>query len=168
MARHRMFQNPNIHEENVAKTSAPEYRSVCSATSSSRTSSAKGTLVAIFRNISNRPFPSGAGTWISLVSRPGRSKASSTISGRLVAAITTTRFASSLSALAACSACPIPSISISSVDRTPILTAPEPPFIPPVPRLPTSESISSKNTTAGAFVRASLNTRVISFSASPT
>lgn len=75
----------------VLRTSAPENPSVRRASNWRSTSPPQGTLARDSRRISRRDAVSGGGTYTSRSSRPGRSRAGSITSGRLVAATTTKR-----------------------------------------------------------------------------
>ena len=125
--------------------SAPVYPSVSSAsfvrsTDLSRTLFSCIFFVWIFR-IDSRPSLFGTLTYTIRSNRPGRIRAGSRMSGRLVAPITITFVRSS-----------IPSISAKSWFRTFSVT-----FVPfpiPPPRFPARESISSKKITQGETCRA--------------
>mmetsp|Transcript_46297 Transcript_46297/g.116587 ORF Transcript_46297/g.116587 Transcript_46297/m.116587 type:complete len:219 (+) Transcript_46297:114-770(+) len=94
--------------------------------------------------ISRRLAMSGLSIEICRSKRPGRSRAGSRMSGRLVPASTTTPLPVSK-----------PSISTRSWLRV-FSRSSLPPFMEPLPRLRPTASISSKNTMQGAFLRASL------------
>ncbi len=137
-----------------ASMSAPTKFSVRRAISSRSTSSASGLCRVWTSRIFRRASSSGTGTWTWRSSRPGRSSAESIRSGRLVVAMTTTSSSDSS-----------PSSSVSSWETTRSET-PESLWLRP--RSVAMESISSKNTTVGAFSRALLNTSRTPFSDSPT
>src|SRR3954467_13623739 len=70
--------------------SAPTMPGVAAATAARSTSGASGTCRVCTRRISSRPLRSGGPPLTRRSNRPGRSRAGSRISGRLVAASTTT------------------------------------------------------------------------------
>ena len=121
--------------------SAPVKPGVRAASTRSSTLGSRATPRAWTRRISSRPFRSGRSTTTWRSNRPGRTRAGSSTSGRLVAAMMITPLLASN-----------PSIStrswLSVCSRS--SCAPKPgPIAPPRP-LPIV-SISSRNTSAGAF-----------------
>ena len=70
--------------------SAPEKNSVARASSCRSTQSPSGVCAMRIRKMSNLAAASGGGTYSNLSKRPGRSNASSNMSGRFVAASTST------------------------------------------------------------------------------
>ena len=125
-------------------SSAPEAPAVALASSRKSTSSAILIFLACTRRIASRPCKSGSSTGIRLSKRPGRSRALSKVSGRLVAAKITTPLLPSK-----------PSISESSWFKV-CSRSSLPPNCPLSLRLPIA-SISSMNTMQGAFSSACLN-----------
>mmetsp|Transcript_5623 Transcript_5623/g.9204 ORF Transcript_5623/g.9204 Transcript_5623/m.9204 type:complete len:249 (+) Transcript_5623:210-956(+) len=139
-------------------TSAPENPSVLLSNSciSMPPSSPCGVVGIFFRwlqRICSLEARSGGGTYILRSMRPGRSRAASSMSGRLVAATTTTL------AVVCCT----PSISVSSWDSTRSLTPTD-----ESPLLVAKASISSKNIKLGAAARARLKRVCTAFSLSPS
>ena len=122
--------------------SAPVKPEVDWARTRRSTSSARGLPLAWTARISSRPRLSGRPTYTCRSNRPGRSRAGSRISARLVAARTTTP-----------SLLPKPSISTSSWLRVCSRSSWPPPR--PAPRWRPTASISSMNTTEGAAFLAS-------------
>ena len=118
------------------------------------TSLASGFFLVWILRISILPSLSGGGTWSILSNLPGRSSASSMMSGLFVAPRTTTPFSSSS-----------PSISVSSWLTTRSVTwlSVSPDFLRGA-----MASISSKKMTHGAAARAFLKTSLTPFSDSPT
>ena len=137
----------------MASMSAPLRPGVRLASSSTVTSGAIALPRVWTAKIARRSSSSGYSNSTTRSKRPGRSKAGSINSGRLVAPSTMTPSRPSM-----------PSISVSSWAITPLLkflsTSPE--------RLGASESISSKKTIQGAACLACRKTSRIPFSASPT
>mmetsp|Transcript_16690 Transcript_16690/g.51277 ORF Transcript_16690/g.51277 Transcript_16690/m.51277 type:complete len:287 (+) Transcript_16690:2-862(+) len=121
---------------------APEKPTARVAQASRDTSSSSGRPRACTRRMRLRPSLSGTSTRTWRSKRPGRRRAGSRVSLRLVAA--STRIPSELLK---------PSISVriwlSVCSRSSL------PLLTPRPRLPPTASISSMNTTQGAFLRAS-------------
>ena len=122
--------------------SAPENPGVFSATRCRLTSGASGLPLACTARIALRAASSGRSTRTRRSKRPGRSSAGSSTSGRLVAAMTTTRSVRSK-----------PSISDSSWFSVCSRSSLPPPR--PAPRARPTASISSMNTMAGALFLAS-------------
>src|SRR6266481_3398812 len=118
--------------------SAPEKPGVPRAMTERSTSSAKGTFLVCTRRISSRPLMSGRGTTTRRSKRPGRGKAGSSTSGRLVAAIRITPSFDSK-----------PSISTSSALSVCSRSSWPPPN--PAPRWRPTASISSMKIMQGAF-----------------
>mmetsp|Transcript_6029 Transcript_6029/g.16804 ORF Transcript_6029/g.16804 Transcript_6029/m.16804 type:complete len:386 (-) Transcript_6029:368-1525(-) len=118
--------------------SAPENPGVRRAMLSRLTSSANFLLRACTLRISIRPFRSGTSTVTCLSKRPGRRRAGSRMSARLVAAMTMIPVLPSK-----------PSISVSSWLRVCSRSSLPPPT--PVPRERPTASISSTKTMQGAF-----------------
>lgn len=128
----------------ILASSAPEAPEAARAMALKSTSSASFTLAAWTRRMASRPWRSGSSTGTRRSNRPGRSRAGSSVSGRLVAARITTPLLPSK-----------PSISVSSwfkvCSRSSLPPMPEPSrFLPMV-------SISSIKTMQGAFSLACLN-----------
>ncbi len=124
--------------------SAPEKPGHPRAITDVLTSSSTGTLRICTFRIASRPRISGSGTCTCRSNRPGRNKAGSSTSGRLVAAITITpSFASK------------PSISTSSWLRVCSRSSCPPPN--PAPRWRPTASISSMKMMQGAFFFACSN-----------
>ena len=115
-----------------------------SATICRSTSGASGLPLACTPRIARRAASSGRSTRMRRSKRPGRSSAGSSTSGRLVAAMTTTRSVRSK-----------PSISDSSWFSVCSRSSLPPPR--PAPRARPTASISSMKTIAGALFFASLN-----------
>ena len=124
--------------------SAPENPGVPRAMMSALTSGAIGTLRMWTSRICSRPRMSGSGTTTWRSKRPGRSKAGSSTSGRLVAAMTITPALPSK-----------PSISTSNWFSVCSRSSLPPPS--PAPRWRPTASISSMNTMHGAFFFACSN-----------
>jgi hypothetical protein len=118
--------------------SAPEKPGVRLASTSTFTSSARGLPRRWTSRMALRPFVSGLSTTIRRSNRPGRSRAGSRMSGRLVAAMTMIPALGSK-----------PSISTSSWFRVCSRSSWPPPR--PAPRWRPTASISSMNTRHGAF-----------------
>ena len=123
--------------------SAPEKPMVARASDCSSTLFARGLFFVCILRISCRPLTSGRSTVIWRSKRPGRSRAGSSTSGRLVAAIITILVSLSK-----------PSISESSWFRVCSRSSCPPPK--PVPRRRPTASISSTKMMAGAFSLARL------------
>mmetsp|Transcript_5633 Transcript_5633/g.10623 ORF Transcript_5633/g.10623 Transcript_5633/m.10623 type:complete len:361 (+) Transcript_5633:879-1961(+) len=122
---------------------APEKPVVRAATMARSTDASKGLLRACTFKMASRPVRSGRSTGTRRSKRPGRSKAGSSTSARLVAAITTTPLTPSN-----------PSISVSSwLSVCSASLLPPPPLVPPAPppRLLATASISSMKMMHGAF-----------------
>mmetsp|Transcript_30498 Transcript_30498/g.61459 ORF Transcript_30498/g.61459 Transcript_30498/m.61459 type:complete len:238 (-) Transcript_30498:649-1362(-) len=129
----------------ISVKSAPENLAVARATSSMEISLASGDLRRHALRMSSREAWSGSGMYTSWSRRPGRIRAGSMMSGRLVAPMMNTFFFS-----------PTPSISVRSWFIT---RSPAPPASPPeLPRARAMESNSSKKSTHGADCRALSNT----------
>mmetsp|Transcript_4557 Transcript_4557/g.10629 ORF Transcript_4557/g.10629 Transcript_4557/m.10629 type:complete len:210 (+) Transcript_4557:919-1548(+) len=136
----------------MLKRSAPVMPAVRLARVLSSTLGSKTSFAAYMVRISRRPFRSGIGTTICLSSRPGRKRALSRLSGKLVAQITTTPLF-----------CSKPSSSTRSwfsVIRTAVLSR--------LLRLDPTASISSMNTMHGAFFLASWKRSLIRRAPTPT
>mmetsp|Transcript_37639 Transcript_37639/g.73535 ORF Transcript_37639/g.73535 Transcript_37639/m.73535 type:complete len:243 (+) Transcript_37639:349-1077(+) len=127
-----------LHERwQISVRSAPENLAVALASSSISTSLATGDLRRQDLRMSRREAWSGRGMYTSWSRRPGRMRAGSMMSGRLVAPMMKTFFFS-----------PTPSISVSIWFIT---RSPAPPASPPeLPRARAIESSSSKKSTQGA------------------
>mmetsp|Transcript_43754 Transcript_43754/g.104032 ORF Transcript_43754/g.104032 Transcript_43754/m.104032 type:complete len:238 (+) Transcript_43754:360-1073(+) len=129
----------------ISVRSAPENLLVALAISSISMSLASGDLRRHDLRMSTRERWSGSGMYTSWSRRPGRIRAESMMSGRLVAPMMNTFFFS-----------PTPSISVRSWFMT---RSPAPPASPPEePRARAMESSSSKKSTHGADCRALSNT----------
>mmetsp|Transcript_37045 Transcript_37045/g.92915 ORF Transcript_37045/g.92915 Transcript_37045/m.92915 type:complete len:214 (+) Transcript_37045:1229-1870(+) len=125
--------------------SAPLKPSVFWATKFRGTSRATGDFLSVASRMPSRAGRSGSGMYMSWSSRPGRSSASSSSSGRFVAPMKKRFFLT-----------PTPSISVSSWFMT---LSPAPPASPmDEPRDVPMESSSSKKSTQGAAARALSNT----------
>jgi len=135
--------------------SAPVKPEVARATVRRLTESSSFLSLAWTFRISSRPFTSGALTWICRSNRPGRSRAGSRMSGRLVAARTMMP-----------SVWPKPSISTSSWFRVCSFSSWPPPR--PVPRLRPTASISSMKIMAGATFFACSNRSRTRLAPTPT
>ena len=135
--------------------SAPEKPGVPRAMVLTLTSAASGTLRMCTRRIFSRPLMSGLGTTTWRSKRPGRSRAGSSTSGRLVAA---TRMMPSLASK--------PSISTSSWFSVCSRSSLPPPR--PAPRWRPTASISSMKMMQGAFFLACSNMSRTRLAPTPT
>jgi len=137
----------------TAWISAPEYPSVMEASSWMDTSSSSGFLLVCIKKISPLASASGRPIRTHRSNRPGRSRATSMISGRLVAAMTMTLCMTSR-----------PSSSVSICETT--LSATCETLVPPLEGA--MASISSKKTTQGAACLARRKVSRTALSLSPT
>ena len=135
--------------------SAPDMPPVRPATAARSTSGARGLPRACRARIASRSTKVGRPTWTRRSKRPGRSRAGSSVSGRLVAAMTTTPARPSS-----------PSMQVRSWAT--VWECSRSPPVPPATRACARASISSRKTMQGAARRASSKRRRTRMAPRPT